>query len=438
MTNITAAVLGFAYDSPTVEFPVRTGPGTNFAAAVFRALKGTTGLIVLDVQPDADNTVSDYGRVYQWMHLQFPDGQTGWMRGHVIGIQGDCSTYGYGLVAEMVHEYTLTRVLAAVGAAPKAPLKDIGATEKAATPEPVANPFAALQAQPPVETKPAPSAAPAQKAVSGQPVIVVRDDRPANLRDQPTTSGSTVIGTIPRMERAPLLEVRREEQGQKYRWFRVDYQGKQGWVREDLVSYEGPTDALGLPSDLYPAPMGDNRWWVRGYNMRPNIDTGTWEHNGWDFGAQEGEPIYAGPKGGTVVRVYDCPKCGASGASVTSVGIQVGDPAVFHDEGWGWGYGHFVTVRYTHDQLPASTQQVLAERGFGGGSIFVVYAHLQKRAVQAGDTLTPGQLIGSCGNSGNSEAPHLHLEVRASRTADWTSWSKIADGIVDPVVLFSR
>jgi murein DD-endopeptidase MepM/ murein hydrolase activator NlpD len=337
-----------------------------------------------------------------------------------------------------VHEYTLTRVLAAVGAAPKAPLKDIGATEKAATPEPVANPFAALQAQPPVETKPAPSAAPAQKAVSGQPVIVVRDDRPANLRDQPTTSGSTVIATIPRMERAPLLEVRREEQGQKYRWFRVDYQGKQGWVREDLVSYEGPTDALGLPSDLYPAPMGDNRWWVRGYNMRPNIDTGTWEHNGWDFGAQEGEPIYAGPKGGTVVRVYDCPKCGASGASVTSVGIQVGDPAVFHDEGWGWGYGHFVTVRYTHDQLPASTQQVLAERGFGGGSIFVVYAHLQKRAVQAGDTLTPGQLIGSCGNSGNSEAPHLHLEVRASRTADWTSWSKIADGIVDPVVLFSR
>ena len=42
---------------------------------------------------------------------------------------------------------------------------------------------------------------------------------------------------------------------------------------------------------------------------------------------------------------------------------------------------------------------------------FLVLAHLQKGSlrVKAGDTVTEGQPLGACGNSGNTSEPHLHL-----------------------------
>ncbi len=62
------------------------------------------------------------------------------------------------------------------------------------------------------------------------------------------------------------------------------------------------------------------------------------------------------------------------------------------------------------------------ERGFGNtvmvehraadGSRFVsVYAHLAQIAVQAGQDLRPGDLIGHVGTTGRTTGPHLHLQV---------------------------
>ena len=42
----------------------------------------------------------------------------------------------------------------------------------------------------------------------------------------------------------------------------------------------------------------------------------------------------------------------------------------------------------------------------------IYYAHLSKQIVEVGDTVKAGQKIGESGNTGNSEGPHLHYEVR--------------------------
>ena len=55
--------------------------------------------------------------------------------------------------------------------------------------------------------------------------------------------------------------------------------------------------------------------------------------------------------------------------------------------------------------------------GFGGP--FVLLAHLQQGSVlvRPGDTVDSGNRIGSCGNSGNSTQPHVHVQVTDS--LDW-------------------
>ena len=42
---------------------------------------------------------------------------------------------------------------------------------------------------------------------------------------------------------------------------------------------------------------------------------------------------------------------------------------------------------------------------------FSVYAHMETVAVAKGDSVTPGQYIGTIGMTGNTTAPHVHLQV---------------------------
>lgn len=453
-----AAVLGFAYESPVAEFPVRTGPGTNYSMATFRARKGLSGLEVLDIQPDSQSTRSNFGRIYQWFELRFPDGKTGWMRGHVIGIQGDFSAYGYGIIGQTTHAYTLIRDMSKVSTPAKddAPAKPEPAKDATPSkPEPAKptpaikqtsemNPLAAAARRSgrdeSAEDEPA---AMMKKSAqigrpSGPPEAIIKTSNAANTRQGPSTIGFERVFQIPRDTRVPILEVRRENRGRNFRWFRVSYQGREGWLREDLCSWDGDTEPVELPWDLYPSPMGDNRWWIRDYNMPPNKDESTWDHNGWDLGAPTGEAVNCGPFGGRVVQVMDCDKCTSGRPNTPAHGIRLGDPSVFTDPGWGFGYGTFVVVGYDFDQLPPSTKKKLAEAGYDGGSLFVNYAHLEKRAVENGQTLVENATIGTCGNTGNSEATHLHLEVRASKSSNYTSWGALRSGLMNPEILFKR
>ena len=47
-----------------------------------------------------------------------------------------------------------------------------------------------------------------------------------------------------------------------------------------------------------------------------------------------------------------------------------------------------------------------------GGGVSTLYAHLSKLKVKYGETVESGQNIGVSGNSGWSNGPHLHLEIR--------------------------
>jgi murein DD-endopeptidase MepM/ murein hydrolase activator NlpD len=70
----------------------------------------------------------------------------------------------------------------------------------------------------------------------------------------------------------------------------------------------------------------------------------------------------------------------------------------------------------------------LVQRVEGG---WVIYAHLSKTLVKAGDKVTKGQHIAESGNTGNSSGPHLHFEMR-----DNIRWSAGKD--IDPAAILAK
>ncbi len=100
-----------------------------------------------------------------------------------------------------------------------------------------------------------------------------------------------------------------------------------------------------------------------GYGMRLHPIWGTYKfHEGLDFAAPIGSDIYT-----------------------------TGDGKVIKSE-YSGGYG----------------KMVLVEHGFGYQTL---YAHMNSIAVEVGDEVKRGQIIGTVGNTGDSTGPHLHYEV---------------------------
>jgi murein DD-endopeptidase MepM/ murein hydrolase activator NlpD len=87
-------------------------------------------------------------------------------------------------------------------------------------------------------------------------------------------------------------------------------------------------------------------------------------HNGMDFSAKSGTPIYA-----------------------------TGDGIVEKADGTVSGFGNHIEINH----------------GYG---YMTLYAHLSKYKVRAGQKVKRGDIIGYVGSTGRSEAPHLHYEVR--------------------------
>ena len=76
----------------------------------------------------------------------------------------------------------------------------------------------------------------------------------------------------------------------------------------------------------------------------------------------------------------------------------------------------------------ASYGTQLVQRVEGG---WVIYAHLSKTLVKAGDKVVKGQHIAESGNTGNSSGPHLHFEQRSN-----IKWSAGKD--IDPAAILAK
>ena len=107
-------------------------------------------------------------------------------------------------------------------------------------------------------------------------------------------------------------------------------------------------------------------------------------------------------------RVILCQRCGTQGSSTLEKGYSLGDSRIYRDQGWNFGYGHYIIVRYLSELLPESTRAELTNRGFGGAHLFVMTAHLQDMLVQVGQDLQPNQQIATMGNSDLFFLPPIH------------------------------
>jgi len=89
------------------------------------------------------------------------------------------------------------------------------------------------------------------------------------------------------------------------------------------------------------------------------------------------------------------------------LGVAVGTPVVASLSGqvmradWNGGYGNCVVLRHRN------------------GTIETLYGHLSRVAVQPGQVVQQGQIIGWSGASGYVTGPHLHFELRQLTAAGW-------------------
>ncbi|MAJ44371.1 MAG: peptidase M23 [Candidatus Marinimicrobia bacterium] len=101
-----------------------------------------------------------------------------------------------------------------------------------------------------------------------------------------------------------------------------------------------------------------------GYGIRRDPFSGKKKrHDGHDFSAKIGTPVYA-----------------------------TADGVITKSHYWG-SYGNYIEI----------------DHGYGYKT---VYAHLNKRKVKKRQTVSRGDIIGTLGNTGKSTAPHLHYEIK--------------------------
>jgi murein DD-endopeptidase MepM/ murein hydrolase activator NlpD len=146
-------------------------------------------------------------------------------------------------------------------------------------------------------------------------------------------------------------------------WRHADASGEPAWFRADGRPLAGGFLRTPLDGARLTSGFGMRRHPVLGFSRR---------HEGLDFAAPTGTPVYA-----------------ASDGVVATAGAER-------------GYGRTVRLRHA-------------------GGVETVYAHLSRiaRGLRPGERVRQGEVIGNVGSTGLSTGPHLHYEIRmAGRAQD--------------------
>ena len=131
--------------------------------------------------------------------------------------------------------------------------------------------------------------------------------------------------------------------------------GTKPYIPRTVTAYSGPIPATAARG------TGNFGWPVSG-----RITQKFWLHHpGIDIGAPKGTPVYAADSGYVVVAGWDQERV---------------------------SYGFMILINH-------------------GNGYVTRYAHLSAFAVEVGDSVKKGQLIGRVGSTGNSTGPHLHFEI---------------------------
>ncbi len=122
-------------------------------------------------------------------------------------------------------------------------------------------------------------------------------------------------------------------------------------------------DSLRHTPNIHPIPVDSIRT-ISSFGLRRHPILHVWKmHEGIDYGCEIGTPVYATADGIVVFSGYD----------------------------------------------PITGQYIKIEHGYGYTTL---YGHLSRRLVVRGEKVHKGELIGFSGNTGRSEGPHVHYEVR--------------------------
>ena len=119
-----------------------------------------------------------------------------------------------------------------------------------------------------------------------------------------------------------------------------------------------------------------------------------------------GRPVLA-PVTGTVRIAHDGEVDHRAHRGLPSVGYALTQARRVR-QGWDRVAGNHVVI-----------QAASAPRPDGQGPVFVAVCHLQRAGltVRPGQQITAGEMIGRCGNSGNSTQPHVHLQAMTAPDA---------------------
>ncbi|WP_215115159.1 peptidoglycan DD-metalloendopeptidase family protein [Exiguobacterium sp. s80] len=183
-----------------------------------------------------------------------------------------------------------------------------------------------------------------------------------NLRVRTGSSTSSrIVGSVDNGERYLYL-------GKEGNWSKILYNGEKRYVYSSYVTKYSTTSltstylAASKASKTFITPTKGTI--TQRYGSSSGVYGYTF-HNGIDYGAAKGTPVYAT----------------AAGKVTTSKNYGA--------------YGNYIMMTHTID----------------GSSFTSLYAHLNSRSVSVGQTVSQGQLIGTVGETGNAFGAHLHFEL---------------------------